>query len=176
MNLIREARGRGVRISVITTSLASTDQPLVHSGYLRYRDELLEAGVVLYELSPIRARRESRRALFGAAVGGLHTKAAVFDDDKVFIGSMNFDPRSERYNTETALFIHSPEIAREALRLTNTAKQQATHRLRRTPDGQIQRLMPGAATDELHVEEPEAGFWVRWLRILVAPLVPEALL
>lgn len=109
-------------------------------------------------------------------VGGLHTEAAVFDNDKLFIGSMNFDPRSERYNTETGLFIHSAEIAREATRLATIAQQQASRRLRLTPSGQIQRLMPGVATDEVHVEEPEAGFWVRMLRRLVAPLVPEVLL
>lgn len=176
MDVIRAARERGVNISVLTNSLASTDQPLVHAGYLRYRDDLLKLGVEVYELSPIRARRESRRALFGVSVGGLHTKSAVFDQDKLFIGSMNFDPRSERYNTESGLFIHSAEIAREALRLADLAKLQGAHRLRQTSSGEIERLMPGATKDEVHVDEPGAGFWVRMLLRLVAPLVPEELL
>ncbi|NUZ08516.1 phospholipase D family protein [Schlegelella sp. ID0723] len=175
MEMIRAARERGVNISVLTNSLASTDQPLVHTAYLRYRDELLKLGVDLYELSPIRAGRETRRFMFGASVGGLHTKAAVFDDDKLFIGSMNFDPRSERYNTELGLFIHSPEIAREAGRLARFGMLQGAHRLRLTAAGRLERLMLGAA-DEVHVEEPEAGFWVRMLLRLFAPLVPEELL
>ena len=176
MELIREIRNRGVKVSVLTNSLASTDQPFVHMAYLPYREALLGLGVDLHELSRIRAAQESKRTLFGSSVGGLHTKAAIFDHDKVFIGSMNFDPRSEYYNTETGLFIHSPEIAREALRLLDLTLLQAAHRLRLTASGQIEVLMPVEADGEVHLDEPGSGFWMRMLLNLVAPLVPEELL
>ena len=116
MELFREVRERGVGVSILTNSLASTDEPLVHTGYRRYREELLRLGVELYELSPIKAARgPARRKLFRVSVGGLHTKALVFDRAELFIGSMNFDPRSDHYNSEMGLIVHSPELAREAL-------------------------------------------------------------
>lgn len=176
MELIREVRSRGVKVSILTNSLASTDQPLVHSGYRRYRHELLGMGVDLYELSPVKAGRKSRRILFGASVGGLHTKAIVFDREEVFIGSMNFDPRSNHYNTEMGLFVHSPALAREAFHLAHLAQLQAAHRLRLTAAGGIEWLTPADADDEVHTDEPEAGFWVRVLLELLAPLAPESLL
>lgn len=176
MDLIRAVRSRDVVVSILTNSLASTDQPLAHIGYRRYRHELLALGVELFELSPIKAGRESQRILFGASVGGLHTKAVVFDREELFIGSMNFDPRSNHYNSEMGLFIHSPAVAREAWRLANLAKMQGAHRLRLLPGGGIEWLTPAGADDEVHTSEPEAPFWTRVLLELLAPLAPEELL
>lgn len=176
MDVVGEARARGVRIGMLTNSLASTDQPLVHAGYRRYRGELLSLGVDLYELSPLNAGRKSRQVLFGVSASGLHTKAIVFDQQELFIGSMNFDPRSEHYNTEMGLMIHSPAIAREALRLAKSTRLLAAHRLRLTASGAIEWLSPDGSENPTHAEEPEAGFWKRVLLELVAPLAPEELL
>lgn len=176
MDLIRTVRSRDVAVSILTNSLASTDQPLAHIGYRRYRRELLELGVELFELSPIKAGRESQRLLFGASARGLHTKAVVFDREELFIGSMNFDPRSNHYNSEMGLFIHSPTVAQEAWRLANLAKAQGAHRLRLLPGGGIEWLTPGGRDDEVHTREPEASFWPRVLLQLLAPFTPEELL
>jgi putative cardiolipin synthase len=43
---------RGVRVQILTNSLASTDVPLVHAGYARYRPQLLACGIELHELRP----------------------------------------------------------------------------------------------------------------------------
>ena len=112
LEVMREVRRRGVAISLLTNSLAATDEPLVHTGYRRYRAEMLKLGVELYELSSNRARRSVRLGIFGSSIGRLHAKTAVFDQQEVFVGSMNFDPRSESCNTEIGLFIRSPEMAR----------------------------------------------------------------
>jgi putative cardiolipin synthase len=177
MELFRGVRERGVSVSILTNSLASTDEPLVHTGYRRYRKELLRLGVELYELSPLKAAQGlARRKLFGVSVGGLHTKALVFDREEVFIGSMNFDPRSDHYNSEMGIIVHSPQLALEALRLVGLAKLQAAHRLRLTPGGDIEWVTPADADDEVHTEEPESGFWTRVLLDLLAPLAPESLL
>lgn len=176
MATIRDARLRGASVRILTNSLASTDQILVHSGYRRYRVPLLELGAEIFELSPLNAGRKSRQPLFGVSAGGLHAKALVFDREEVFIGSMNFDPRSEHYNTEMGVFIHSPRIAREALRLAELAQHQASHRLRLTTSGDIEWLSPLDSDNPMHLEEPEAGFWSRVLLELLAPLAPEELL
>jgi putative cardiolipin synthase len=49
---LQEMSQRGVRVAVLTNSLASTDSPVAHGGYARYRAELLRRGVELYELRP----------------------------------------------------------------------------------------------------------------------------
>jgi putative cardiolipin synthase len=101
---------RGVGVRVLTNSLAATDEPEVHSGYVRYRRGLLEAGVELYELRPI-AGKEGQHA-YGTSSGvSLHAKAMVVDHRYVFVGSMNFDPRSRLLNTEMGVIADSPELA-----------------------------------------------------------------
>ena len=47
---------------------------------------------------------------------GLHTKAFVVDRRKVFIGSMNLDPRSANINTEAGAFVDSPGLATDLAR------------------------------------------------------------
>lgn len=98
---------RGVRVQVLTNSLASNDTGLSHAGYKRYRYRLLEAGVRLFE-----TRRD-------AALGtdfelsdtpstdvGLHSKAATIDRKVAFVGSYNLDPRSAFINTEIGVVVY----------------------------------------------------------------------
>ncbi|HEY8614048.1 MAG TPA: phospholipase D family protein, partial [Roseomonas sp.] len=82
---------QGVRVSVVTNSLAATDVVAVHGGYARYRERLLEAGVELYELKPT---GEEPASVFGSRGASLHTKALVIDGERGFVGSFNLDPRS----------------------------------------------------------------------------------
>lgn len=116
MKLFEDLRDRQVSIRVLTNSLESTPQPPAHAGYIHYRRPLLNMGVKLYEI----------RALLGNARGsgesskltqyghyGLHAKQYVFDRQRIFLGSMNFDQRSMHLNTEIGLIIHSPELAKQ---------------------------------------------------------------
>ena len=94
MALFRHLKDAGVKVTVITNSLAATDVPLVYAGYARYREAMLEAGVDLYELSPTRTQNSKGLGMFGPSLGRLHAKTVVIDRRVVFIGSMNLDPRS----------------------------------------------------------------------------------
>jgi len=110
-----EMAGRGVNLRVLTNSLASTDVTIVHAAYGKYRDTLLNSGVRLYELRP---DAESRK-LYVADPAlpsklSLHAKVVVFDKEKVFIGTLNLDPRSIILNTEVGILVHSAELARRA--------------------------------------------------------------
>jgi putative cardiolipin synthase len=176
MSLIMGQRERGVSFKMLTNSLAATDEPLVHVGYRKYRRLMLELGVDLYELSPVRVKRASRLGFLTPSQGRLHAKTVVVDRSKVFIGSMNFDPRSDKTNTEMGLFIDSPELAREVLRLMDLDKLQASFRVSLGKDGQLHWM---AADDEGEVsfdDEPEVDFSTKlWLELL-APLAPEELL
>jgi putative cardiolipin synthase len=110
--LIRLAE-RGVRVRVFTNSLASTDVPIVHSGYARYRKALLRGGVELYEASREldEARRERSTLFGGSAQASLHAKSFVVDRERVFVGSLNLDPRSVVENTEIGVLFDSPRTA-----------------------------------------------------------------
>lgn len=171
-----DLRKRDVKVMVLTNSLASNDEPLVHSGYARYRTELLRIGVDLYELSPTRVLLNKRLdlAIPGASLGRLHAKTAVIDRTTVFIGSMNLDPRSDSTNTELGVIVQSPELAREVLRVINISKLQSAYRLQFGPDGQSLEWL---TTDDhgevvLHAE-PDTTFMLRLQSVLLGPFVPE---
>mgnify|MGYP000072393370 FL=1 len=185
---------------MLTNSLAATDEPLVHIGYQRYRVPMLRLGVELHELSPVRAGRSKRLgAIFSRSIGRLHAKTAVIDRRQVFIGSMNFDPRSEKHNTEMGLFVDSPQLAREMLRLMDLDKLQASYQVVLKPDGSLRwvamdKLMATYGTvrdadgserlqtvddDDEPVElteEPDADGFTQFLLRLLTPLAPVELL
>jgi cardiolipin synthase C len=111
---LRKLAAQGVRVTVLTNSLASTDVGAVHAGYQKYREPLLEAGIRLYELKPgaLAAVKAKGRHLGGSGSrGSLHAKTFVFDRHSVFIGSLNLDPRSTKLNTEIGVLCDSPAMA-----------------------------------------------------------------
>ena len=105
---------RGVKVRMLTNSLASHDVPAVNSHYEGWRDDLINAGVELHELRADAAIQSivDVPPVQGKFIG-LHTKSVVVDREYVFIGSMNFDPRSFNINTEAGAFVHSPGLAAE---------------------------------------------------------------
>ena len=169
-------RQRRVQVTVLTNSLAATDEPLVHTGYSRYRPQLVDAGIELYELSPTRSQRNKRLGVFGSSTGRLHAKTAVVDGDKTFIGSMNLDPRSRTQNTELGLFIESAQLAREMLRVIKVSREQSAYRVQRSPAGGLQWRVVDGDADEVLLEEPESSVWLKLHNLILGPLVPEQLL
>jgi len=120
--LVRLAR-RGVRVSVLTNSLAATDVLAVHGRYERYRRRLLRGGVEVHELK--RGGQEGS-SLFGSGGASLHTKAIAVDGRLIFVGSFNFDHRSANLNTEMGTFAEDPRLAellrQEYARLVDPAR------------------------------------------------------
>jgi len=177
MSMIESDRKRGVSIKILTNSLAATDEPVVHTGYARYRRAMLDSGVELYELSPDRVKLAKRLGMFGTSVGRLHAKIAVIDRQTLFIGSMNFDPRSARKNTELGVIIESPQLSREVVRLLNIAALQSAYRLQISKDnGQLEWFATEMDKEEIMYEEPDSTFWMRLELQLLSPLAPEELL
>jgi putative cardiolipin synthase len=116
--LLRELGARGVRVVVVTNSLATNNHVVAHTGYRRWRREVLAAGVELYEL-----RADAAALPFyvtppaTASWLGLHTKAVVVDREHAFVGSPNVDPRSMVLNTEIGIVGHGTELARRVAAL-----------------------------------------------------------
>ena len=102
----------GVRVVVLTNSLASTNHPIVHSGYKKHRKKVIKIGVELFELRhDASARGKFDTPPVKSKAFGLHAKYIVIDRQFTFVGSLNLDPRSIYLNTEMGLIIDSPNLA-----------------------------------------------------------------
>ena len=155
----------GVDVRLLTNSLEATDVPVVHGGYAPYRKALLEHGVKLYEL-----RRQpgssggSGPHLFKHGMSSdssLHSKAMIFDQQKSFIGSFNFDPRSGLWNTEVGVLVDSPELAAEARKLALQGMAPALSYEPKLEQGQI--VWVTEDNGQLHTLHREPGNW--WRRL-----------
>jgi phosphatidylserine/phosphatidylglycerophosphate/cardiolipin synthase-like enzyme len=174
--LMRDLVARGVHIRVLTNSLASTDSPLVHNGYARYRVALLKLGVELSEMRPKLGQKRKRFHPFKGSNASLHAKSLVIDQKTVFIGSMNMDARSARTNSELGLVMRSPEIARQVTSLLDDISADGSYKLELDAGGRIVWSSgdPGAV-QEWH-SDPETTVTQRLLLRLLAPFAPEELL
>lgn len=182
------ARARGVRVRVLTNSLASNDAPIAHAGYARHRPTLLAMGVELYEMRSeltgvLRGAFGSTGSMGGTGGSGaggssramLHSKLMIVDGRLLVIGSMNLDLRSQRQNTEVALLIRSGELSRRATAQIDTALQDAAWQVQQTDQGLVWRApkdsgLPDATT------EPDASLPLRLMLQLLGPLAPDHLL
>lgn len=170
-------RQRGVRVVILTNSLAANDVPVVHIGYARYRVPLLRTGVELYELSPSGVQRNELNLFPTMSLGRLHAKAAVIDETMVFIGSMNLDPRSESTNTELGIFVRCPELAQEVTHVIDVSRLRSSYQLRFAPGGESLEWLPMGSQQEVVLSsEPEATPFIEFRNMLLAPFVPEQLL
>lgn len=127
MQALHDLHDRGVALRILTNSMESNTEPAAQAGYLHYRTTLLRDDEA--ELYEMRARPESPRGTgqnhIMSSYGnfGLHTKVYVFDRERLFVASMNFDQRSLHLNTELGLMIDSPELARQGLALFDSLTQ-----------------------------------------------------
>ena len=110
---LTDLEDRGVRVRILTNSLASTDVGAVHAGYAKYRKSLLRGGVEIYEFKPRAdaAQEGMFDKLTGASGSSLHAKTYIFDREAFFVGSANLDPRSSELNTELGILFQSEPLA-----------------------------------------------------------------
>lgn len=116
MQLFTDLRRRKVHVRILTSSLESSTVLPAQAGYMHYRLPLLENGVELYEIRSLLGNTRGSgetKAISRYGNYSLHAKLFVFDRQRVFIGSMNFDQRSMHLNTEIGLIIDSPELAQQ---------------------------------------------------------------
>jgi len=125
--LLTDARKRGLRVVVVTNSLASNDGLHVHAGYKKYRIPLLREGVEIYEMKPTTTSKDwSVAASSGAS---LHSKTFAFDRRTLFVGSYNLDPRSRNLNTEIGVLIDSKNLATAMPATVDSMLAQETYRV-----------------------------------------------
>lgn len=175
VEVAKRMQDRGVRLRVLTNSLAATDAPIVHVGYAKYRGELVDDGVELYELRPTLGDRPKMIGTFRSSQASLHVKSIVVDRSTLFVGSMNIDPRSIGLNTETGLIIRSPVLSEAVARLFDDSVRDSAYRVTKD-DGHLRWTTHENGKEVVVDHEPEVGMGRRtWIQML-APLTPEELL
>jgi putative cardiolipin synthase len=172
METIEMLSKRGVRMRILTNSLAATDEPVVYAGYQRYIVPMLRAGCEIYELSPSLVRQAAKLGRFGDSLGMLHAKIIVVDHRRVFISSLNIDGRSERYNTELGVLIDSPEIADDLLKMLDF--EGSAYRLRLDANGDGVEWVSGSGERQRALPaDPEASTWDKFKSSVLGFLLPE---
>jgi putative cardiolipin synthase len=185
MKVFADLRARGVKIRVLTNSLASNDAPAAHAGYARYRRELLGLGIELHELRSENSGQLNALGSSGSSGSGggsiagsrasLHAKAVVIDGRLIVIGSMNLDLRSQIQNTEVALLIRSVPISREAIRQIDATLSTDAYRVELSNNELLWRAPQGAAFPDSSIE-PDSSAKLRLLIQLISPFAPEEML
>ena len=184
------ARARGVRVRVLTNSLASNDAPIAHAGYARHRPQLLAMGVQLYEMHSelpgvlrgalgVSGSMGNHSAGVVGSQGGsramLHSKLLIVDGRLLAVGSMNLDMRSQRQNTEVALLIRSTELSRLVTTQIDATLRQSAWQVQATDQGLRWRAPEGSGLPDA-TTEPDASVPLRLMLLLLGPLAPDHLL
>jgi phosphatidylserine/phosphatidylglycerophosphate/cardiolipin synthase-like enzyme len=164
---------RGVAVRILTNSLAATDVGPVHAGYSKHREELLTAGVRLYELKPtadveeMRAKRKGRAGGSKSSPESLHAKTFALDRKRIFVGSFNFDQRSAHLNTEMGLVIESEQLAGNLGSAFDNRIPDNAYEVRLKPNRGLEWIERTAAGEVRHDDEPQSSAlrraWVRFL-------------
>jgi putative cardiolipin synthase len=155
-----DLHARGVKLRILTNSLASHDVPAVNSHYKRWRKRILGTGAELYEMRPDAAVKPQLADTppTQSSFMGLHTKAIVIDRQRVFIGSMNLDPRSAEINSEMGVVVDSPRLARAlAEAMERDMQPENSWRVELDADGDLRWV----AGDQVQTSQPARSFWQR---------------
>ncbi|MDO9359182.1 MAG: phospholipase D family protein [Polaromonas sp.] len=181
MEQLAAIRQKGVRIRVLTNSLASNDAPAAHVGYARYRKEMLALGIELYEM---RAEQEGSLTSFGStgssgsagtSRASLHSKIVVLDRQLLVIGSMNLDLRSQLQNTEVALVIRSRKLSDETIQLIEPSMAKGAYKVE-LEDGQLVWRAPQGSDLKDSRTEPDASTGLKLMLKIIGPFAPEEML
>lgn len=169
---LQKLAAAGVKVSVLTNSLAATDVVAVHGAYANYRLALLAAGVSLYELRPEIIRQGV--SLFGSSGASLHTKAFTVDGKSGFIGSFNFDPRSISLNTEMGVLFDDPGLTIEVNEVfTDQISPESSYRVMPRTGNVVWQDGTGASARILD-SEPAASSWRRIAAVVIGLLPIES--
>ena len=163
---VHELHEKGIKIRVLTNSMATNDVAAAFVFYEKYRKDLVENGAELYELRPdLNSQRKFWSLLASKSNASLHTKVIVFDRKKTFIGSFNLDPRSVDINTEVGLLINSPELAEQVIAYMDIGTQPSdSYRVElekedQNDEGKLVWISEEDGKEVREYSDPKSGFW-----------------
>ncbi|WP_257234423.1 phospholipase D family protein [Acinetobacter sp. YH12052] len=161
----------GVKVRVLTNSFQANDVPLVHAFYSKYRQDLLEHDVQLYEFlsrpdaenlntNTKELAEKSKVSLKGLSRSSLHAKLMAIDEKQVFIGSFNFDPRSAYLNTEIGVLLNSPRLAKAVHYTMDENLSKYAYKLVLNADQQINwKIKLSNGQTRIYPREPKIKWW-----------------
>ena len=166
---------KGVRVRILTNSLAANDVQLVHAGYMRYREDLLRGGVELYEYKAIKGvSKEKQKAKWsGSSRASLHGKFLGFDQQYMFVGSFNLDGRSVALNTELGVFFESPKYAQMMAKGFDQNAMTKAYKLILLDNDNLNWITLENGKEVIFDVEPDTGFWTRFGVGFMSIFVPE---
>lgn len=173
VDLLRESSEKGVKIRVLTNSFKANDVPLVHAFYAQYREDLLKSGIEVYEFLPVLPiildKKERNKVIgdqskfnrAGLSKSSLHAKFMAFDQQQVFIGSFNLDPRSAYLNTEIGVILESPELASTIHNEMNQNIMKYAYRVELDENNKLRWIHEDNGKQYIYHSEPRTAWWQR---------------
>ena len=161
VDFVRQLVDKGIRVVILTNSLASNNHVPVHGGYSRYRKDVIKAGAEIYE-ARAPAAREMKRTDEGPDIMTLHTKAFLIDRRYLFVGSLNLDPRSIEINAEMGLLIDSAKMIAENNADHDERLAALTYRVLLNEDGDLEWHGLINGEEVVETKEPDTSGWLRF--------------
>jgi len=176
----KDKQKNGTNVKILTNSLAATDVIAVHAGYKKYRNQLVASNINMFELKPTAqaAQSKTNKLIEGSRHASLHAKYMVVDQQYVFVGSANIDPRSECLNTEIGIMVNSPELAKKTIALFNKSSSlESSYQLQiNKADNKMVWLTNEKGNEFRYYQEPKASF-IKKIAVFIISLLPvESLL
>ncbi len=177
-NALCDLSDKGVKVRILTNSLASNDVAAVHAGYAKYRKQLLKAGVALYELDEEVKKSVKKKFTWlpGLSKSSLHAKTMVIDGRAMFVGSMNLDQRSLHINNEIGILFLNPEIAGQSAESFDRHITNVAFRLKLHDDESIRWHLNGGDGEIVYDKEPYVNFWKKLSVWFIGLLPVESML
>lgn len=162
MDFWKKTINRGLEVTIVTNSLASTNHVPVHGAYSRYRKEMLAMGASVYEIRanaitrPADADEGARQAVT------LHTKVIVIDKRYLFVGSLNLDPRSVAINAELGLVIDSPELVDMVMGNAKEVLEEMSYKVELNEKNRLTWHGTQEGKPVIETREPQTSWWRRF--------------
>ena len=169
--MLKTLAANNVKVRVLTNSYVANDVPVVHAFYAKYRQDLLENNVQLYEFLShpsaenmnVNIEELSKSAnvnLKGLSRSSLHAKLMAIDEQQVFIGSFNFDPRSAYLNTEIGVLLNSPKLATSVHRTMDANLSKYAYQLVLDANQRINwKIKNSDHSEKTYRKEPKMKWW-----------------
>lgn len=182
---LEQLADNGVKVRVLTNSFKANDVPVVHAFYAKYRQDLLENDVQLYEflstpdsenlnINTVELAKKAKVNIKGLSRSSLHAKLMALDEKQVFIGSFNFDPRSAYLNTEIGVLLYSPQLAKAVHHTMDQNLSKYAYKLVLNAENKINwKIKLADGSIRTYEKEPKMKWWQRASMKVVAWLPIE---
>ncbi|WP_153912351.1 phospholipase D family protein [Shewanella sp. TC10] len=150
-SVISKLTEQGTAVQLVTNSSASNDSLFIPAYYEEHRKTLLDMGVEIYEYKD--TAKNDDHYYHGDTY--YHNKTLILDNRLSYVGSSNFDPRSDFLNVEFGLFVHSEAFA-EKLNHYLFAQQSTLYwHVSKNAEGEIE----WQSQQEVLKSNPNYGSW-----------------